>query len=271
MKFFLDGISYHVEVCGEGFPLLMLHGFTGRGSNWSPFCSTIGKQSKLIMPDIVGHGSTVTDESVDVGHFLLESVANDFIKIIDKLGFDKVDIHGYSMGGRLALAMAVLFPDRIRKLILESASPGLKTFTEMRERFHSDNNLAYFILKNGMEAFVDYWESLPLFESQKSLLPDIRSAIRKQRLMNNPRALAESLFGMGTGRQPSYWERLHKVESDVLLIVGELDHKFCEIALEMQQNLQNGKIYKVENAGHAIHVEQPEKFGTIVSEFLSNT
>jgi 2-succinyl-6-hydroxy-2,4-cyclohexadiene-1-carboxylate synthase len=271
MKFFLDGISYHVEVCGEGFPLLMLHGFTGRGSNWNPFCPTLGKQSKLIMPDIVGHGSTVTDETIDGKRFLLSSAAKDFMKIIDELGFEKVDILGYSMGGRIALAMAVYFPNRVRKLILESASPGLKTDTERKERFYSDTDLATFIYENEIEAFVDYWENLPLFESQKSLPTEIRSSIRKQRLMNDPGGLSENLFGMGTGRQPNFWKRLQKINSEVLLVVGELDHKFCEIAIEMQLNLQNGKIYKVENAGHAIHVEQPEKFGTIVSEFLSNT
>lgn len=270
MKFVVNEVSYHVEVCGKGFPLVMLHGFTGRGSNWSPFCTILGKNSKLIMPDIIGHGATETS-SLEEDKYLLPSVAKDFIKIIDEFGFEKVDILGYSMGGRLAIAMAILFPDRVRNLILESASPGLKTDLERKERRNSDADLATTIIENGVEAFVDYWEDIPLFESQKFLSPEIRASIRAQRLMNDPKKLGNSLLGMGTGMQPCYWHRLHEIEADVLMIVGDLDHKFCQIAEDMQKSLKKGQIFKVNGCGHAIHVEQPEKFGTIVSEFLSNT
>jgi 2-succinyl-6-hydroxy-2,4-cyclohexadiene-1-carboxylate synthase len=248
----------------------MLHGFTGRGSNWLPFCSLLGDKSKLIMPDIIGHGST--EASLVAGeNYQLTTVAEHLIKIIDEFGFEKVDLLGYSMGGRVAIAMSILFPERIRNLVVESASPGLKTDIERKERLYSDTNLSVSIIENGIEAFVDYWENIPLFKSQKSLPLEIRSAIRKQRLLNEPIKLANALFGMSTGMQPSYWEHLHKIQADVLLVVGELDQKFCQIAEEMQKSLKKGQIYKVEQCGHAIHVEQPEIFGTIVSEFLLNT
>lgn len=272
MKAVVNGVSYHLEVCGEGFPLLMLHGFTGRGANWAPFCQDIGRSSHLIMPDIIGHGSTrVIESEMNINRYQIESVVNDIIAIIDELGYDKVDLLGYSMGGRLALAIAVQHPNRIRKLVLESASPGLQTMEERTQRVDSDLELANFILNKGMESFVDYWENIPLFKSQVSLPSEVKESIRRQKLMNDPEELSMSLKGMGTGAQPSYWEDLSRVQSDVLLIVGALDNKFCKIAEEMKKNLKNGEIYKVEQAGHAIHVEQPEKFGTIVREFLSNT
>jgi 2-succinyl-6-hydroxy-2,4-cyclohexadiene-1-carboxylate synthase len=270
MEIIVDEVSYHIEVCGDGFPLIMLHGFTGCGANWKPFCATLGEKSKIIMPDLVGHGSTHTD-SLDGSKYLFMSVVDQCIEIIDNLGYDKVDILGYSMGGRLALAMAVKYPDRVRKLILESTSPGIKTDKERTERRFADLDIAVTIMEQGIEPFVDYWENISLFESQKLLPHETRNRIRKQRLSNDPIQLANALGGLSTGMQPSFWPHLDQIEADVLMIVGELDEKFCEIADEMQKGIKNGQVYKVMQCGHAIHVEQPEKFGTIVSEFLLNT
>jgi 2-succinyl-6-hydroxy-2,4-cyclohexadiene-1-carboxylate synthase len=265
-----DDVTYHVEVCGDGFPLVMLHGFTGRGSNWLPFCSALSGNSKLILPDIIGHGST--EASLDKGeNYSLTSVAEHIVDIMDEFGFEKFDVLGYSMGGRVAIAISILFPERIRKLVIESASPGLKSYLECSDRHLSDAKLAGSIIENGIEVFVDYWENIPLFESQKSLPSEIRSTIRKQRLSNDPRQLANALYGMSPALQPSFWKYLDRIQADVLMIVGELDHKYCQIAEDMQKGIKNGQIYKVEQCGHAIHVEQPEKFGTIVSEFLLNT
>jgi 2-succinyl-6-hydroxy-2,4-cyclohexadiene-1-carboxylate synthase len=270
MKIEISEVFYHIELCGEGFPLLMLHGFTGRGASWKPFCSTLGERSILIMPDLPGHGQTVTD-SLDGDKYYFMSVVEYIIEIMDKLGYEKFDILGYSMGGRLALALSVMYPNRVRKLILESASPGLKTSSEAKERKISDAELATLIIEEGVERFVDYWENIPLFESQKSLPLQTRNKIRNQRLTHDPTQLANALWGMSTGMQPSFWKALYRIEADVLMIVGDLDEKFCKIAEEMQKVMKNGQIYKVEQCGHAIHVEQPEKFGTIVSEFLLNT
>jgi 2-succinyl-6-hydroxy-2,4-cyclohexadiene-1-carboxylate synthase len=269
LRFLVNGVNYHIELCGEGFPVLCLHGFTGRGSNWQNYCSALGKSTKLIMPDLIGHG--MTDSPQDIARYRIECVAKDMVGLLDQLGFEKVDILGYSMGGRLAISMALLYPERVRKLILESASPGLFSVKDRRERKASDQQLAEFIQNKGMVEFVDLWENIPLFQTQKTLPAELQSSIRLQRLANQPTGLINSLLGMGTGNQPSYWEELHTISAEVLLIVGELDIKFCQIAVEMQKKLQKGKIYKVDGCGHAIHVEQSEKFGTIVSEFLSNT
>jgi 2-succinyl-6-hydroxy-2,4-cyclohexadiene-1-carboxylate synthase len=102
-------------------------------------------------------------------------------------------------------------------------------------------------------------------------LPEtVQAAVRKQRLGNSPRGLAGSLMGMGTGVQPSWWDSLEQLDSEVLLISGELDQKFCQIAEKMATALKNGKWVMMKNSGHAIHVEDREKFGKIVSDFLSN-
>jgi 2-succinyl-6-hydroxy-2,4-cyclohexadiene-1-carboxylate synthase len=175
------------------------------------------------------------------------------------------------MGGRLALTFAVNYPEKVRKLILESASPGLRTEAERHERRVQDNKLSEKIRQEGIKNFIDYWENIPLFQSQKSLPEKIRTRIRSQRLANSIDGLANSLNGMGTGVQPSWWDELAHLEMPVLLITGNLDQKFCRIAEEMSKILPNVKWKTAEDAGHAIHVEKPELFGTIVSGFLSQT
>jgi 2-succinyl-6-hydroxy-2,4-cyclohexadiene-1-carboxylate synthase len=263
----IDAIRYHLEICGEGFPLLLLHGFTGDTSTWTPFWHDWGSHSRLIVPDIIGHGKTESPN--ELNRYKIESVAHDLKVILDEMGVNQVDLLGYSMGGRLALTFAILFPNMVRKLILESASPGLLTAAEREKRCMKDLELADFIKEHSIEHFVDYWEEIPLFSTMKRLPLPTRKTVRNQRLGNSPTGLANSLFGMGTGSQPSWWDKLAQLTCEVLLLTGERDEKFCGIAEKILRELKNGTWVVVENSGHAIHVEEKEKFGTIVSDFLS--
>jgi 2-succinyl-6-hydroxy-2,4-cyclohexadiene-1-carboxylate synthase len=269
MKYVLDGVRYHVRMCGEGFPLLALHGFTGNGATWFPFCEKWGNHSSLIMPDIIGHGHT--ESPGDYQRYSVEAAANDIRHLLDQMGIEKTDLLGYSMGGRLAVTFAILFPERVRKLVLESASPGLQEKRERSERRTKDGRLANLILEQGIESFISYWESISLFESLEKMPATINEGIRAQRLQNSPTGLANSLIGMGTGSQPSWWDHLGDLSCEVLLITGAEDQKFCRIAEKMESCIRNVLLVTVKGAGHIIHVEQSEKFGTIVSGFLSNT
>jgi 2-succinyl-6-hydroxy-2,4-cyclohexadiene-1-carboxylate synthase len=266
MKIVVSGISYNVEIRGKGSPILFLHGFTGSSQNWLPIVPMFEERYQCILIDIIGHGKT--DSPLDSKRYDIEEVSTDIISILDELLIDKIDLIGYSMGGRLALAIAVNYPDRINKLILESSSPGLSLENERRLRRLSDEKLANEISINGIEWFVDYWGNIPLFKTQHLLSTERRLAIRNQRISNNIIGLQNSLKGMGTGSQPSYWNRLSLLEMPVLLICGELDQKFCKIAKQMSDVLPNSKVEKITDAGHAIHVEHPKIFGKIVSEFL---
>jgi 2-succinyl-6-hydroxy-2,4-cyclohexadiene-1-carboxylate synthase len=264
----LNGVSYSYKSYGNGFPLVLLHGFTGNGATWEPFLEDWKEHSRLIMVDIIGHGETEAPEQFS--RYQMELVVADLDSLLDQLHIDQADFLGYSMGGRLALAYVAKYPEKVRKLILESASPGLKTEAERIERTIQDKALTARIREQGIEAFVDYWEEIPLFRSQKNLPPFVREQIRRQRLTNSPIGLAGSLIGMGTGAQPSLWDHLEGIDNEVLLISGELDQKFCMIAAEMQKMLKNCQSIVINDCGHAIHVEQVEKFGTIVGEFLKN-
>ncbi|MBT2640382.1 MULTISPECIES: 2-succinyl-6-hydroxy-2,4-cyclohexadiene-1-carboxylate synthase [unclassified Bacillus (in: firmicutes)] len=269
MKTLINGVRYHVEQCGDGFPLVLLHGFTGAASTWKPFCPMWGKHSKLLMVDLIGHGET--ESPGDTERYDIQNAANDLKVLLDQLGIEKADFLGYSMGGRTAITFASLYPERVRKLVLESTTPGLVNLEERDARIQQDYKLAGKIEHEGLEPFITFWESIPLFQSQLNLTAEVREQIRSQRLRNDPVGLANSLRGMGTGAQPSWWDHLENFDFETLLITGELDEKFCKIAAEMASILPNPTHLTINSCGHAIHVEEREKFGTIVSEFLSNT
>lgn len=263
----VNGINYHVKTIGEGEPLLLLHGFTGTLQTWEPFINDWSRSFKLILIDIIGHGKT--DHPEDVDRYSMDNVVHDLKEILHTLNIKKVHLLGYSMGGRVALSFSILYPEYVLSLILESSSPGLEPEEERLARIDKDNQLAERIERVGIHEFVDYWEKIPLFSTQEQRLSDVRKqSIRQERLENSTQGLANSLRGMGTGVQPSWWDRLAYFQKPVLLLVGEDDQKFCMIGEKMHKLFPNSKILIINDTGHAIHVEQPEIFGKIVFDYL---
>ncbi|MFY0762619.1 2-succinyl-6-hydroxy-2,4-cyclohexadiene-1-carboxylate synthase [Metabacillus dongyingensis] len=266
MMLTIRGVSYHIETNGEGIPLVLLHGFTGSAENWHPFLDMFSHY-KVILIDLIGHG--LTDSPSEFERYNMDESVKDLHVIFEELQLNKAILAGYSMGGRLALSYASKHPERIDKLVLESASPGLKSEDERMSRRENDRKLSQFIKEQGMESFIDFWENISLFASQKALPGNVQKNLRCQRLKNDEAGLANSLLGMGTGSQKSLWDSLDSLEIPVLLLSGELDEKFCGIAKEMKDLLPLSTFIKIIGAGHAVHVEQPQIFGRIVNEFIN--
>jgi len=262
----INGVTYHLEVAGQGPTLLLLHGFTGSAETWRMFLPKWSRYFQVAAVDLLGHGRT--SAPADGGRYSTEHAVRDLAAILDALRADRAHVLGYSMGGRLALSLAVMVQQRVRSLILAGSSPGLPTKEERDARRKSDEELADRIEREGIERFVEYWENLPLFRTMRSLPEDVQIAVRKQRLACNPQGLAGSLRGMGTGAQPSWWEHLAGLRMPVQLICGELDEKFVSIARRMHERLPDSRLAVVPQAGHAAHVEQPDIFDTIVLDFL---
>ncbi|MGV3487263.1 MAG: 2-succinyl-6-hydroxy-2,4-cyclohexadiene-1-carboxylate synthase [Tuberibacillus sp.] len=262
MNITIDGIRYSYEIEGDGPPLLLLHGFTGSKKSWQPFIPLWSKKYRTIAVDIIGHGETDSPNSLQ--SYTMEAFAGVLKQILFENGITKTNVLGYSMGGRLALYLAIKHPQFVQSILLESASPGLETEAEREDRIKRDELLADRIIKNGIESFVNEWENIPLFASQKTLPDHIKKTIRQERLSQNPVGLAGSLRGMGTGRQPSLWNSLLGCEKPVMLVAGSLDDKFVNIAQRMEQRLLNCQKMIVNHVGHAVHVESPNIFGKIV-------
>ncbi|MBW3114836.1 MULTISPECIES: 2-succinyl-6-hydroxy-2,4-cyclohexadiene-1-carboxylate synthase [Bacillaceae] len=265
----VNDIRYFVEVKGEGQPLVFLHGFTGDTTTWSSVTDSLSESYQCISIDLIGHGRT--DSPEDDSRYTMDRVSEDICCILDELDVGPAVLIGYSMGGRTALHFSLNYPEKVKALILESSSPGLKAVEARAERKKKDEVLADRIEKGGIEAFVDFWQEIPLFASQKRLSDKERSEIRKQRLSQSVTGLSNSLRGMGTGAQDSLWEELEELSVPVHVLVGELDQKFVGIAENMKKINPMFNIVTFSNTGHAIHVEEPRKFGTIIEDLLLTT
>jgi 2-succinyl-6-hydroxy-2,4-cyclohexadiene-1-carboxylate synthase len=264
--FNLAGANYNVETAGAGAPLTLLHGFTGDAASWADVQPQLALRFKLIMPDLLGHGRT--DSPAEPARYTMERCVEDVIAILDAMDVKRTHLLGYSMGGRVALAAAIMRPHRIASLILESASPGLANAAERDERVAGDNTLADFIQREGVAAFVARWERIPLFSSQERLHEAVRSRQTEQRLRNDPVGLANSLRGLGTGVQAPLWDRLGELRMPCLIMAGESDAKFAAIGRQMSKGIAGSRLEIVAGAGHTVHLEQPETFTRLVAEFV---
>lgn len=265
MEFKINDAIYAYEVYGQGQPLVALHGFTGSMKTWHSLIDHWKESFRVILIDLPGHGKTTVSSPRSI-----EQCCEELKALLKYLNLTAVHLLGYSMGGRTALSFALYYPEMIHTLILESSSPGLKSEDEQLWRKEQDEQLASRLESEGIISFVDYWESIPLFETQQRLPKNIQQVIRNERLEQSPSGLAGSLRKMGTGSQPSWWKSLSHFQQPVLLLVGQLDEKFVLINQQMKTKLKNSQLKIVSNVGHAIHVEQSENFGKMVEEFIVN-
>ncbi|PZG34592.1 2-succinyl-6-hydroxy-2,4-cyclohexadiene-1-carboxylate synthase [Listeria ivanovii] len=265
----INGQKYHVSTffSGEEKPvLLMLHGFTGTSGTYHDAIKSLKERYNIVAPDLLGHGRTANpdlQERYSMGH-----TCEDLAEILRQLEIQQCFVLGYSMGGRVATGFAASHPEKVQGLILISSSPGLLHEADREKRMLADNQLADRIEQNGIQAFVDYWENLPLFASQRNLPNHMKVKIRDERLAQKPLGLAMSLRGIGTGKQASYWDHLGNFTFPVLLITGKLDVKFENTAQEMLQYLPNATHVTIKQAGHAVYLEQPTTFLSQINNWL---
>ena len=246
-------------------PLLLLHGFTGCKEDWDALSPALSGDSYLIALDLPGHGETGL---LGPEHTNPEGASAQILRTLDNLDIPTCDLLGYSMGGRLALYLLTKYPDRFTNVILESASPGLKTAREREERRNSDAALAERIRTEGLEAFFTFWYSQPIFADIIKRTNRFEKLLRR-RHRNSIDALISSLQYMGTGAQPSLWTEWSELPHPTLLLVGKQDLKFRRIASQMADLSDNATMRIIEDAGHNTHLEQPELFCRAVNEFLS--
>ena len=226
----------------------------------------LSAHARVLAVDLPGHGGSATPE--DPGAYRLEGVVRRVLEVLERAGVERADWIGYSMGGRVALGAAVLHPRQVRRLVLESASPGLAAAADRDRRRQQDEGLARRLEARGIEPFVDFWMDQPLFATQRRLAPEVRERERARRLAQDPRGLARVLRGLGTGSQPSFWGELSRVEVPTLLITGSEDGKFEKLAGRMMEEMPRAVHRPVRGVGHTVHLEAPERWLEVVVPFL---
>ncbi|HKD42347.1 MAG TPA: 2-succinyl-6-hydroxy-2,4-cyclohexadiene-1-carboxylate synthase [Myxococcaceae bacterium] len=252
---------------GKGsMPLMLIHGFTGSRASWDHLRPLMGSEVRALAVDLPGHGeSEPCSLSGEKG--FAQTVAA-LRRAMDEFGAAPISILGYSQGARLALALAIQSPDRVRRLILESGTAGLIRSRDRTMRRASDEALARQIEVDGIASFVERWKSLPLFAGVRKLPAELAESVNAGRLACSPRGLASSLRSVGLGIQPNYWPMLPALRVPTLLLTGRRDAKFTGIARAMVREIPMAWLRSFDNAWHAPHLEAASLFASEVLSFV---
>jgi 2-succinyl-6-hydroxy-2,4-cyclohexadiene-1-carboxylate synthase len=259
-------IPLHLATVGDtALPkIVFLHGFLGSGSDWLPFARKLDGRFCSVLVDLPGHGEAAipaADGETD-GFFMrtVEALAGE----IRRLSAGPCVLVGYSMGGRIGLALALRRPELFSKAVIVSSSPGLRTEEERAARRKSDEGIARKIERN-FEGFIEFWYDQPLFATLKSHA--LFREVEAQRKQGSPQNLARALRLLGTGNQPSFWDELPKNRLLMLFCVGEKDSKYVEVGHRMAELCPESRLEIFERCGHTLHIEEPERFLASVERF----
>src|SRR5918999_121850 len=226
--------------------LVLLHGFTQTRQSWRRTVAALGGRYRALVPDLPGHGLAADRRPASF------AACTAYVRA---LADGRCALAGYSMGGRIALYVALALPDLVERLVLVGASPGIANAAERAARRRVDDALADRIEAIGIEAFAAEWGAQDLFAGQDER---VAAAAHADRLRNTPAGLAAALRGLGTGVMPPLWARLPELSIPVTLVVGERDEKFRAIAEQLARAIPDCRTEIVAGAGHAAQLERPD-------------
>jgi 2-succinyl-6-hydroxy-2,4-cyclohexadiene-1-carboxylate synthase len=226
--------------------VVLLHGFAGTGRAWDPVIARLDRERyTALAPDLRGHGAAGAVRPVTFAAVAADVLAAAPARFV---------LCGYSMGGRIALHVALAAPERIERLVLVATTAGMEDDAERAARRAADEALAAFADEATIEAFADRWTAQPLFARTP---PEAARIWREDLLRNDPRGLAAVLRGLGTGAMPPLWDRLHELAMPATVLAGAEDAKFVALARRLAQALPRAELTIVPGAGHGLPREAP--------------
>jgi 2-succinyl-6-hydroxy-2,4-cyclohexadiene-1-carboxylate synthase len=231
----------------------MLHGFGGTHRAWDGVIARLTRRSHPLALDLPGHGAE-TDGPRPISfagcveHVLARSP-------------QRFALCGYSLGGRVALHVALASPERVARLLLVSSTAGIQDEAERSRRRAFDHRLAYELEHAPFERFIERWSAQPLFGADP---PQVAALARADQRRNTPDALAAVLRGLGTGEMPPLWDRLTELTMPVDVLVGERDQKFQGLARGMVDLLPRSRLVVV-RGGHRLPLENPAALASVLA------
>ena len=249
--------QWHFRLTGDLTlpPLVLLHGWMGSCEDYLEIIELLRSRFYCIAIDLPGHGKTEVIDR-DCGYDFVNTAIG-MIQLLDSLGINNCTIAGYSFGGRLALYLALEFPDRFDRVILESTSSGLATASDRQARIERDRQIITRLNTNPFDDFVRSWYQQSLFIGIDDR-PSFLELIDRRVATNQPHQLAKSLQFAGLGMQPYLGDRLKVYPRSISLIVGALDRKFVDINQAIDRECPNTQLTIVPNCSHNVHFQNPQ-------------
>ncbi len=232
--------------------LVFLHGFTGTPGSLRWVREALPPATQVLAPVLLGHAGGPSEASS------FEAEVERLAALVDSQGFRGAHLLGYSLGSRVALGLLVRDPSQFTSATLVGVHPGLASDAAREQRISADQGWRDLLERQGLTAFIRAWTTLPLWDTQRALHAEHLRGQEQDRLSHSALGLSRALHSLGLGKMPAYSDRLYTLKLPVQLVVGELDHKFREIAGRMLPALPNATLHCAPGAGHNVLLEHPE-------------
>ena len=234
--------------------VVLLHGFSGTRRAWDLVAEHLDPERYLPLAlDLPGHGEAAGHPWPITFEVCVQSVL--------AAAPERFVLCGYSLGGRVAMHVALIAPERVSRLILIGANPGIEDLAERGRRLAADERLAQRLEGEPFEDFIESWRTQPLFAQDP---PTVGERARADQRRNAPLALAAAMRGLSVGAMEPLWKRLGELPMPVALLAGERDQKFLALARRALPLLRDGTLV-VLRGGHGGPLEDPEGVAAVIS------
>src|SRR5512145_454296 len=243
--------------------VVMLHGFLGGAWSFDRVRERLSPGTRVLTPTLSYH------EGKGPEHPSLPDFDQEVARlagIIAQAGVGRVELVGYSMGGRLALGVSIVRPDLVNRLVLVSSRRGLDTPAERASRIQADEGWAQLLESRGLHAFLESWSKQLIFRGMERLPREVITEEHDQRMQHNPAGLAAAIRRLGLGNQASYAREIRQLSVPVTLIAGALDEKFVTLSRQLESEVPDGRCVVVEGVSHQLLLEAPEVVARIIEE-----
>ena len=256
-----DGISLYYETQGKGYPLLLISGLNADNASWSGVCGKLAKHFRVIAFDNRGSGRSGAADKI----CSIRQMADDTIGLLDRLHIKKCHVIGHSMGGYVAQKMAICYPERIEKLILEATAPvssdrNNMLFNDFLKRFEKDHD------NEALMRSWTYWSFSPkTFENKNYIKAFVKNASAYPYLQSAEgfRGQIDAIASFNACAEIKY------IKAKTFVIMGSDDILiYPEESRKLVKAIKGSVFEKIKDTGHCLHVENPDVFTAKVIKFL---
>jgi 2-succinyl-6-hydroxy-2,4-cyclohexadiene-1-carboxylate synthase len=260
----IRGLEIHYREKGEGFPVVLVHGFTGNSRNWALTVPVLTRQFRTISVDLRGHGHSA--KPVRKEDYALEAMAGDVYELLLHLGVRECYLAGHSMGGMVAQHIVLEHPELVRALVLVDTAAEIPEGMASRERRSERERLVEVAREKGMEAVFDEQLLANPLRERIETNPEFLRTWREQFLLTSREAYMYCAHGMAS-REPLIGE-LGRVGVPTLVVCGENDEPFLDASRKMHAAIPGSRLEVIAGAGHTPQIETPTAFNGVLMGFL---
>ncbi len=240
---------------GEGFPLVLVHGFLGSSVMWKPQIDFFKDNFRVITPDLPGYGKSNKAKS----HNSIKSISNLLLDCLREKKIDKFHLLGHSMGGMIVQDMAKKSGEKISKLVCYSTGPR----GEMPGRFETVEQSRENLKKKGLETTAKNIAKTWFIKGEEAKYFDICIDSGKQTSMetaDNSLVAIKNWNGV---------DALKNIKNETLIVWGDQDKSYnLEQIQTLENNIENSKLIIFKNCAHNVHLEKIDQFNQTIKDFL---